>query len=106
MLGIEVTPLISDLPGIAANTVQDTPALVEPRRAVIPSLVPRAADLGSLAVTSVNDLRGQIANGWSVCHAADFDSLMPGLPGVIADAGCSLPWAVPPHPGLRQDQGA
>lgn len=85
-LGVEVTTLLGDPPAIAASTVQDPPALVELRRAVMPSLVPRIADLSSLKANSIDDLRGQIANGWSLYHAADFAQLMPALPGMITDA--------------------
>jgi transcriptional regulator with XRE-family HTH domain len=85
-LGVELTTLIGDPPAIAASTVQDPPALVELRRAIMPSLVPRIADLSSLAASSIDDLRGQIASGWSHYHAAEFDQLLPALPGIIADA--------------------
>ena len=41
-LGVELTTLIGDPPAIAASGVHESPALVELRRAVMPSLVPRS----------------------------------------------------------------
>lgn len=83
-LGVEVTALLGDPPAVASNGAPDTPALVELRRAVMPSLVPKApADLGSLSLAVT---RQEIADGWSLYHAADFGALMAVLPGIVADA--------------------
>jgi transcriptional regulator with XRE-family HTH domain len=84
-LGVELTTLIGDPPAIAGTGVQDPPALIELRRAVMPSLVPRAAD-NAAVVYSVDGLREQIANSWSRYHAADFTPLMTALPQVITEA--------------------
>jgi hypothetical protein len=85
-LAVELTTLIGDPPAITASGTRDPPALVELRRAVMPSLVPRAPDLRNFAVRSIGDLRGQIANSWSQYNAADFTPLMTALPPIIAEA--------------------
>jgi transcriptional regulator with XRE-family HTH domain len=83
-LGVEVTALLGDPPAIAPNGAPDPPELVELRRAVMPSLVPKApGDLGAL---SLNVLRTEIADAWTLYHVADFASLLTLLPGIIADA--------------------
>lgn len=83
-LGVELTTLIGDPPAITANGVQDPPALVELRRAVMPSLVPRAD--GNVVVQTIDGLRDQIADSWSQYHAADFTPLMTALPPIITQA--------------------
>jgi transcriptional regulator with XRE-family HTH domain len=85
-LGVEVTTLLGDPPGIASNGAPDPPALVELRRAVMPSLVPKPPDMSDLGTLSIGVLRHEIADGWSLYHSADFASLIPVLPGIIADA--------------------
>lgn len=85
-VGVELTTLIGDPPAVTASTVQDPPALVELRRAVMPSLLPRIADATNLGAQSIDDLRNQIASGWSRYHAADFSPLMRALPRIIEDA--------------------
>jgi len=83
-LGVEVTALLGDPPAVASNGAPDTPELVELRRAVMPSLVPKPpGDLGAL---SIGVLRAEIADAWSLYHSADFAQLLVLLPGIIADA--------------------
>jgi len=83
-LGVEVVALLGDPPAIAPTGAPEPPELVELRRAVMPSLVPKApADLGSLSLPVT---RREIADGWSLYHAADFGALMAVLPGIVADA--------------------
>lgn len=85
-LGVELTALIGDPPAITASGIHEPPALVELRRAVMPSLVPRAADLSNGAVRSIEELRGHIASNWSRYHAAEFTLLLTALPAIIAEA--------------------
>lgn len=85
-LGTEVTSLIGDPPAVASNGAPDPPDLVELRRAVMPSLVPKFPSMDSLASLSLAVLREEIADGWTLYHSADFPGLMTVLPGIIADA--------------------
>jgi transcriptional regulator with XRE-family HTH domain len=85
-LGAEVTALLGDPPAIASTGAPDSPELVELRRAVMPSLVPRSPDMSDLAALSIGAVRQEIADGWSLYHSADFASLAPVLPGIIADS--------------------
>lgn len=85
-LGVEVTTLIGDPPAVASTGAPDPPELVELRRAVMPSLVPKFPDLGDLASLSLAVLREEIADAWTLYHGAGFDRLLTVLPGIIADA--------------------
>jgi transcriptional regulator with XRE-family HTH domain len=83
-LGVEVTSLLGDPPAIAANGSLDTPELVELRRAVMPSLVPKPpGDLGSL---STGVVRAEIADAWTLYHSADFAQLLTLLPEIVNEA--------------------
>lgn len=85
-LGVELTSLLGDPPGVASNGAPEPPALVELRRAIMPSLVPRNPDLTGLKSLSIEALRESIADGWSLYHAGDFDKLITVIPGVVAHA--------------------
>jgi transcriptional regulator with XRE-family HTH domain len=85
-LGAEVTALLGDPPAVASNGAPEPPELVELRRAVMPSLVPKPPDLSNLAALSIGVVRQEIADGWTLYHSADFPSLLPVLPGILADA--------------------
>lgn len=85
-LGVEVTALLGDPPAVPSSGAPEPPALVELRRAVMPSLVPKAPDMSDLAALSIGVLRAEIADGWTLYHAADFAGLLTVLPGVIAAA--------------------
>jgi transcriptional regulator with XRE-family HTH domain len=85
-LGAEVTTLLGDPPGIASNGDPDPPALVDLRRAVMPSLTPKPPDASDLGSLSIGVLRQEIADGWSLYHCAEFARLIPVVPGIIADA--------------------
>jgi transcriptional regulator with XRE-family HTH domain len=85
-LGVELPALLGDPPAIASNGAPDPPELVELRRAVMPSLVPKFPDMSDLASLSLAVLREEIADAWTLYHAADFARLMAVLPGIIADA--------------------
>jgi transcriptional regulator with XRE-family HTH domain len=83
-LGTEVTALLGDPPAVAANGAPEPPELVELRRAVMPSLVPKPpGDLGSL---SIGVVRAEIADAWSLYHSADFAQLLTLLPEIVREA--------------------
>jgi tetratricopeptide (TPR) repeat protein len=52
----------------------------------MPSLVPKFPDMSDLGSLSIGVLREEIADAWSLYHAADFANLMTVLPRIIADA--------------------
>jgi transcriptional regulator with XRE-family HTH domain len=85
-LGVELTSLLGDPPGVAPNGTPDPPSLVELRRAIMPSLVPRAPDMSDLGSLSLQVLRQEIADGWSLYHGGDFAMLLTVLPRVVAEA--------------------
>jgi transcriptional regulator with XRE-family HTH domain len=85
-LGVELTSLLGDPPGAPSTGEADPPQLVAVRRAIMPPLFapppePRGAESLSLPL-----LRAEIADAWTLYHAAEFGRLMEILPGVIADA--------------------
>ncbi|WP_326649115.1 helix-turn-helix domain-containing protein [Streptomyces sp. NBC_01750] len=85
-LGVELTALLGDPPGVPSNGDADPPQLVAVRRAISPPLFapppePNGAERLSLAL-----LRREIADGWTLYHDAEFGRLMEVLPGIIADA--------------------
>ncbi|MGW3404344.1 helix-turn-helix domain-containing protein [Streptomyces zhihengii] len=84
-LGVELTTLLGDPPGVAATGENDGPRFVAVRRAVMPVLwgpepVPPGPGF------SLNGLRERIADGWTRYHAAEFDSVMAVLPDILTDA--------------------
>ncbi|MEW2570513.1 helix-turn-helix transcriptional regulator [Streptomyces sp. NPDC047070] len=84
-LGVELTTVLGDPPGVAANRESDGPRFVAVRRAVMPALwapppPPPAEDF------SLDHLREQIADGWSGYHGAEFDTVLKSLPDLISDA--------------------
>ncbi|MDQ3152205.1 MAG: helix-turn-helix domain-containing protein [Actinomycetota bacterium] len=85
-LGVEVTGLLGDPP--ALKTEQgESPALVAVRRAIMPSpLAPTAVEPDSAEPFSPDLLRAEIADGWTLYHAAEFEQLARSLPGIIDDA--------------------
>lgn len=85
-LGVELTALLGDPPGVPSNGEADPPQLVAVRRAIMPPLFapppePNGAERLSLAL-----LRREIADGWTLYHDAEFGRLMDALPGIITDA--------------------
>ncbi|WP_435175882.1 helix-turn-helix domain-containing protein [Actinacidiphila sp. bgisy145] len=84
-LGVELTTLLGDPPGLAAGGDHDGPRFVAVRRAIMPPLwgpgpPPPEADF------SPDRLRERIADAWTHYHAAEFDTVMKVLPDLIADA--------------------
>lgn len=84
-LGVELTTLLGDPPGVSSAGESDGPRFVAVRRAVMPVLWgpepgPPGPDF------SLDGLRELIAEGWTRYHAAEFDTVMKALPELIADA--------------------
>jgi len=85
-LGVELTSLLGDPPGVPPNGAPDPPALVELRRAIMPSLVPRAPDMRNLGSLTIQVLREEIADAWTLYHDGDFERLLAVLPEIVAEA--------------------
>lgn len=85
-LGVEVTTLLGDPPGVPSTGEADPPALVAVRRAIMPPLFAPPADPNGAETLSASLLREEIADAWTLYHAADFGRLMESLPGIVADA--------------------
>ncbi|WP_175410544.1 helix-turn-helix transcriptional regulator [Streptomyces sp. TRM64462] len=85
-LGVELTALLGDPPGVASSGDADPPQLVAVRRAIMPPLFAPPAEPAGVERLSLPLLRAELAEGWTLYHAADFGRLMEVLPGIIADA--------------------
>lgn len=84
-LGVELTTLLGDPPGVTASGENDGPRFVAVRRAIMPAiwgtpLAPGSPDF------SPRGLRDRIAEAWTQYHAAEFDTVMKALPDLIGDA--------------------
>lgn len=98
-LGVELTTLLGDPPGVASTGESDGPRFVAVRRAVMPALWgPEPGPPGP--EFSLEELRQEIASGWSRYHEAEFDAVMETLPDLIADARAV---ALAGDDGLRPD---
>lgn len=85
-LGVELTALLGDPPGVPSSGDADPPQLVAVRRAIMPPLfAPPVEPTGPEKVT-LPLLRAELADAWTLYHAADFTRLTGLLPGVLADA--------------------
>ncbi|MET8897670.1 helix-turn-helix domain-containing protein [Streptomyces albogriseolus] len=85
-LGVELTALLGDPPGVPSTGEVDSPQLVALRRAVSPPMFappPEPADSEHLTVPL---LRREIADAWTLYHDAEFGRLMSVLPGIVNDA--------------------
>ncbi len=85
-LGVEVTGLLGDPPALSGERDVEPPALVAVRRAIMPSPLAATADTDVTEPLSFGLLKKEIAQGWTMYHAAEFAQLMQVLPGIIADA--------------------
>ncbi|WP_059005667.1 helix-turn-helix domain-containing protein [Streptomyces specialis] len=85
-LGVEVTALLGDPPGVPSNGDAEPPALIAVRRAIMPPLFAPPPEPTGAETLSLGLLRAEITDGWTLYHAAEFDRLMQVLPGIIADA--------------------
>jgi transcriptional regulator with XRE-family HTH domain len=85
-LGVELTSLLGDPPGVPSNGESDPPQMVALRRAIMPPLYAPAPEPSGAETLTVELLRAEIADAWTLYHDAEFGRLMEILPGVIADA--------------------
>ncbi|MGW6238497.1 helix-turn-helix domain-containing protein [Streptomyces sp. NPDC055094] len=85
-LGVELTSLLGDPPGMPSNGEGDPPQMVALRRAIMPPLYASVPEPTGVETLTVELLRAEIADAWTLYHDAEFGRLMEILPGVIADA--------------------
>ncbi|MFB7012950.1 MULTISPECIES: helix-turn-helix domain-containing protein [unclassified Streptomyces] len=85
-LGVELTTLLGDPPGVPSTGEVEPPQLVAVRRAIMPPLFAPLPEPTGAEKLSVALLREEIADAWTLYHEAEFGRLMDLLPGVIADA--------------------
>ncbi|MER7463617.1 helix-turn-helix transcriptional regulator [Streptomyces sp. NPDC097981] len=85
-LGVELTALLGDPPGVPSSGDADPPQLVAVRRAIMPPLFAPPMEPAGVERLSLRLLRAELAEGWTLYHSAEFGRLMDVLPGIIADA--------------------
>ncbi|MEU3618838.1 helix-turn-helix domain-containing protein [Streptomyces sp. NPDC006872] len=85
-LGVELTSLLGDPPGVPSNGEADPPQLVALRRAVMPPLFMPPPDPSGVEKLTLPLLRKEISAAWTLYHDAEFGALMEVLPGIVNDA--------------------
>ncbi|GAA4813806.1 helix-turn-helix transcriptional regulator [Streptomyces ziwulingensis] len=85
-LGVELTALLGDPPGVPSTGDVDSPRLVALRRAVMPPLFAAPPEPGDTERLTVPLMRRELAAAWTLYHDADFGRLMAALPGIVDDA--------------------
>lgn len=85
-LGVELTALLGDPPGVPSNGEADPPQLVAVRRAIMPPLFAPLPEPSGAENLSLPLLRREISDGWTLYHDAAFGRLMDLLPGILNDA--------------------
>ncbi|MHC0433907.1 helix-turn-helix domain-containing protein [Streptomyces sp. O3] len=85
-LGVELTALLGDPPGVPSSGEADPPQLVAVRRAIMPPLFAPPPEPSGAEGLSLARLRAEIAEGWTLYHDAEFGRLMDVLPGILGDA--------------------
>jgi transcriptional regulator with XRE-family HTH domain len=85
-LGVELTALLGDPPGVPSTGEVDSPELVALRRAVMPPMFMPPAEPSDTERLTGPLLRREISDAWTLYHDADFGRLMAVLPGIITDA--------------------
>ncbi|MFJ2017258.1 helix-turn-helix domain-containing protein [Streptomyces nodosus] len=85
-LGVELTALLGDPPGVPSTGEVDPPELVALRRAVMPPLFAPPVEPSDTERLTAPLLRREISDAWTLYHDADFGRLMAALPGIITDA--------------------
>ncbi|MEV8479092.1 helix-turn-helix transcriptional regulator [Streptomyces sp. NPDC051173] len=85
-LGVELTALLGDPPGVPSTGEADPPQLVALRRAIMPPLFAPPPEPNGAERLTAPLLRREISDSWTLYHDADFGRLMEVLPGIIADA--------------------
>jgi transcriptional regulator with XRE-family HTH domain len=98
-LGVEVTGLLGDPPALSAEQ-DESPALVAIRRAIMPSPLMPTPEPESAEPLSLDLLRAEIAEGWTLYHTAEFGQLTRSLPEIINDARIAV------TVGSRDQRGA
>ncbi|GAA0474523.1 hypothetical protein GCM10009544_40670 [Streptomyces stramineus] len=101
-LGVELTALLGDPPGVPSSGEADPPQLVAVRRAIMPPLFAPPVEPAGAEMLSPALLRAELAGGWTLYHAADFGRLMDVLPGIIADARLMTAVGTPEQRALGQ----
>ncbi|MEU8950886.1 helix-turn-helix transcriptional regulator [Streptomyces sp. NPDC048489] len=85
-LGVELTALLGDPPGVPSTGEVDPPELVALRRSVSPPLFAPPAEPSDTERLTGALLRRELSDAWTLYHDADFGRLMTLLPGIITDA--------------------
>lgn len=85
-LGVELTTLLGDPPGVPSTGESDPPQLAAVRRAVHPLMFAPPQESDGAEVLTSSLLRAEIADAWSMYHSAEFPQLLNLLPGILADA--------------------
>ncbi|MFF2424822.1 helix-turn-helix domain-containing protein [Streptomyces mirabilis] len=85
-LGVELTALLGDPPGVPSTGDAEPPQLVAVRRAIMPPLFAPPPEPNGAERLSLPLLRREVSDGWTLYHDAEFGRLMEVLPGIIADA--------------------
>jgi transcriptional regulator with XRE-family HTH domain len=84
-LGVEVTGLLGDPPALS-DVEDESPALVAVRRAIMPAPLAVTTEPDGTEPLSLDLVKAEVAEGWTLYHAAEFGSLTQALPGIIEDA--------------------
>ncbi len=83
-LGVELTALLGEPPAVATNG--DEPlGLTALRRALLPSPIGGAAKPIEDSGPTLDVVRAEITEGWTLYHDADFARLIEVLPGIITE---------------------
>lgn len=85
-LGVELTTLLGDPPGVPSTGEADPPQLVAVRRAIHPLMFAAPPEPEAAEVLTPSLLRAEIADAWSMYHSAEFPQLLNLLPGILVDA--------------------
>ncbi|WP_242910903.1 helix-turn-helix transcriptional regulator [Actinomadura terrae] len=96
-LGVEVTALIGDPPGVPSNGETESPQLVALRRAIMPPLFEPPPTHDAADGLSIPMLRAEISDGWTLYHSAQFGRLIEVLPAIIDDARLAAAIGPPEH---------
>ncbi len=82
---MEVTGLLGDPPALSTGE-GESPALVAVRRAIMPPPLAVTSEPDCAEPLSLDLLKAEIAEGWTLYHAAEFAQLSQALPGIVEDA--------------------
>uniref|UniRef100_A0AAU2AGL4 Helix-turn-helix domain-containing protein n=1 Tax=Streptomyces sp. NBC_00093 TaxID=2975649 RepID=A0AAU2AGL4_9ACTN len=85
-LGVELTSLLGDPPGVPSNGEADPPQLVALRRAIMPPMFAPPPEPSGVEKLTLPLLCKEIAAAWTLYHDAEFAALMEVLPGIVNDA--------------------